>query len=384
MKTKLLFSLWATLFLCIFSTNAQAPACGGIFTDPAGPNANYALNTDYTETICPTNQGELVTVTFTTFDVEATWDALYVFNGASTASPQIASTNGAANVPGGLAGGFWGTAIPGPFTSSDASGCLTFRFRSDNVVNLAGWIANVTCGVPSACPQPVSLTSTNITPSGATIAWTESGTATEWQVIAVPCGLAPPTANTSGTNVTTNSYTFSGQIASTCYNVYVRAMCNATEMSNWSGPLTYTTQVAPAVCGGLFVDNGGPNATYLNNSDVTTTICPNNPGDLVTVTFTAFNTEATWDALYVYNGNSTAMSQITSTNPAGNVPGGLAGGFWGTTIPGPFTSSSQDGCLTFRFKSDNTINYPGWIANVTCSPPPTCPRYSCAGRGNVC
>lgn len=374
MKTKLLFTLWATLLVSIFSANAQAPTCGGTFTDPEGPNANYALNTDYTETICPNNPGELVTVTFTAFDVEATWDALYVFNGDTTTSPQIASTNGAANVPGGLAGGFWGTALPGPFTSSDASGCLTFRFRSDNVVNLAGWIANVTCGVPSACPQPVSLTSTNISASGATIAWTESGTATEWQVIAVPCGLTPPTANTSGTNVTTNSYTFSGQIASTCYNVYVRAMCNATEMSNWSGPLTYTTLIGPAVCGGLFVDNGGPNANYLNNSDVTTTICPNNPGDLVTVTFTAFNTEATWDALYVYNGNSIASPQIGSGNPAANVPGSVMGGFWGTAIPGPFTSSSQDGCLTFRFRSDNTINRSGWIANVTCAPPPTCPR----------
>jgi hypothetical protein len=374
MKTKLLFSLWTTLFLCIFSTNAQTSTCGGLFTDPAGPNSDYAFNTDYTETICPSNQGELVTVTFTTFDVEATWDALYVFNGNSITSPQIASTNTAANVPGGLAGGFWGTTNPGPFTSSSQDGCLTFRFRSDNVVNRPGWIANVSCGLPSNCPQPFSLNSTNVTTTGTTITWTESGTAAEWQVIAVPCGLAPPTANTTGTNVTTNSYTFTGLNSSTCYNAYVRAMCNATEMSNWSGPLSFTTLIGPAVCGGLFVDNGGSSANYQNNSDNTTTICPDIPGEMVTVTFTTFNTEATWDALYVYNGNSIASPQIASTNAAGNVPGGLAGGFWGTTIPGPFTSSSQEGCLTFRFKSDNTINNPGWIANVTCAPPPTCPR----------
>ncbi|NNT70710.1 T9SS type A sorting domain-containing protein [Flavobacterium sp. IMCC34852] len=375
MKTKLLFSLWTIFFTSILSSYAQNfPSCGGTFTDPAGPNANYASNTDSTVTICPDNTGDNVTVTFTAFDVEATWDALYVFNGDSTSATQIASTNGAANVPGGLAGGFWGTTLPGPFTSSNASGCLTFRFRSDNAVNRAGWVANVTCTSPPACPQPFSLALTNVTPSGTTLTWTEAGAATEWQVIALPCGSAPPTANTSGTNVTTNSYSFTSLSSSTCYNTYVRAMCNATEVSDWSGPLTFTTLMEPVVCGGLFVDNGGSNANYLNSSDVTTTICPNNPGDLVTVTFTAFNTEATWDALYVYNGNSIAASQITSTNPAGNVPGGLPGGFWGTAIPGPFTSSSQDGCLTFRFRSDNTVNRPGWIANVTCAPPPTCPR----------
>jgi hypothetical protein len=45
-----------------------------------------------------------------------------------------------------------------------------------------------------------------------------------------------------------------------------------------------------------------------------------------------------------------------------------------TTIPGPFTSSSIDGCLTFRFRSDGSVNNPGWVANVTCNPPPTCPK----------
>lgn len=375
MKTKILFSLWMLFFASILSTNAQNfPSCGGTFTDPEGPNANYANNSDNTVTICANDSGESVTVTFTAFDVEVNWDALYVFNGDSTSAPQIASTNGAANVPGGLAGGFWGTALPGPFTSSDASGCLTFRFRSDNTVNRPGWIANVTCAAPLSCPQPFSLNTSNLTTSGATITWTEAGSANEWQVIAVPCGTAAPTANTSGTSVTTNSFTFNSLSTLTCYNVYVRAMCNATEASSWSGPLTFTTLLTPAVCGGSFFDNGGPNANYSNNSDTTTTICPDNPGDLVTVTFTAFNTEATWDALYVFDGNSTNAPLIASTNPAGNVPGGLAGGFWGTVIPGPFTSSSQDGCLTFRFRSDNTINRTGWIANITCAPAPTCPR----------
>src|SRR5690606_22926114 len=125
------------------------------------------------------------------------------------------------------------------------------------------------------------------------------------------------------------------------------------------------------VCGGNFVDAGGISAPYPNNSDSTVTICPVNPGDQVTVTFTSFNTEAFWDGLYVYDGNSTASPLIPSENPAGNVPGGVPGSYWGNVIPTPFTSSSADGCLTFRFRSDGSVNNPGWVANVHCDPPPT-------------
>ncbi len=68
---------------------------------------------------------------------------------------------------------------------------------------------------------------------------------------------------------------------------------------------------------------------------------------MVNVIFTSFNTEANYDGLYIYNGNSTASPQIASTNSGGNVPGGLPGAFWGTSIPEIITSSSPDGCLTF-------------------------------------
>ncbi len=131
-------TLLLTLFLFLGTLTAiHSQECGSVFTDPAGPTANYANNSDYTVTICPPNPGDLVTVTFTSFDIEATWDALYVFNGNSIAAPQISSSNPSGNVPGGLAGGFWGTAIPGPFTSTSPDGCLTFRFRSDPSVSRA-------------------------------------------------------------------------------------------------------------------------------------------------------------------------------------------------------------------------------------------------------
>ncbi len=372
MKKTLLFALLISTF---FTSFAQTPVCGGTFTDPAGPNANYAFNSDYTVTIFPTNPGEQVTVTFTSFAVEAQWDALYVYDGDSTSTAQIASANPAANVPGGIAGGFWGAVNPGPFTSSHPSGALTFRFRSDDIINQAGWTANVTCALPSNCPTPTQLIATAITTNSLVLSWSSPLTNVSWEYLVLPCGSPAPisTPITPANIVQVNPYTITGLNPGTCYDIYIRAICTPLYISNWSPPRTVTTLQAPPVCGGTFTDLAGPTLNYANNSDSTVTICPTNPLDKVTVTFTAFNTEANWDALYIFNGNSITAPQIASANAAANVPGGLAGGFWGTTIPGPFTSTDASGCLTFRFRSNNTGTRAGWIANVTCAPPPTCP-----------
>ncbi|MGL2962458.1 fibronectin type III domain-containing protein [Flavobacterium sp. RSB2_4_14] len=370
------------------TTQVAPPECGGNFVDAGGPTANYPNNSNTTTTICPTVSGDKVTVTFTSFNTEANWDGLYVYNGNGVVPANlIASANPAANVPGGLAGSYWGTTIPGPFTSSAADGCLTFVFRSDGSVNNPGWVANVTCAPPPVCQQPTTLVSSAVTSNSATLAWTNVGVATTWEVIALPCTAPAPDASTTGFIATsTNPYTFTGLVPATCYNLYVRGNCSSTSngVSLWSGPRTITTLVAPPECGGNFVDAGGPTANYPNNSNTTTIICPTNPGEIVTVTFTSFNTEANWDGLYVYDGNGVVpANQIASANPAANVPGGLAGSYWGTTIPGPFTSTAADGCLTFVFRSDGSVNNPGWVSNITCSPAPTCARPTLVTATNV-
>ncbi len=383
MKTKLHFSLLAALFLSIFSSFGQNISCGSTFTDPAGANANYADNTDSTVTIYPSTPGQMVTVTFTSFNTEINYDALYVFNGNSINAPQIASTNPASTVPGGLAGGFWGTTIPGPFTSSSADGSLTFRFRSDGSVNNPGWVADVSCSPPPTCPAPTLLTASNITSTSLTLAWVGNSNATTWEYTAVPNGAPAPTNSDSGIVTPTNPTVITGLNPNTCYTIYVRAICSTTDFSTWSSPLNACTLTTPPVCGGQFIDNGGATANYANSSSNVYTICPDTPGNVVTVTFTSFNTEATWDALYAFDGNSITSAMIPSTNPSGNVPGGLPGGYWGTTIPGPFTANNPTGCLTFWFRSDPSVNNPGWVADVTCGLPPSCPQPTALTATNI-
>ncbi|MCO6481557.1 MAG: hypothetical protein J5I62_02060 [Flavobacteriales bacterium] len=107
-------------------------------------------------------------------------------------------------------------------------------------------------------------------------------------------------------------------------------------------------------CGDPFYDPGGPGGNYPNNSNVTQTICPDTPGDAVTLTFTQFNTEANFDLMTIYDGPNTTYSSL--------------GTFSGTTIPGPFTATDPSGCLTVVFTSDASFTYSGWVANITCSP----------------
>ncbi|MBP8238810.1 MAG: hypothetical protein KAX50_02540, partial [Saprospiraceae bacterium] len=140
----------------------------------------------------------------------------------------------------------------------------------------------------------------------------------------------------------------------------------------------------PLTCGSIFYDSGGASGSYSSNENTTTTICPTNPGEVVTVTFSSFNTETSFDKLYVYNGPNASSPQISSGNGVGSgICNTIAGGFWGTTIPGPFTSSHPGGCLTFVFCSDGSLTYSGWAANITCSTPCTPPSAPTASGQTI-
>src|SRR5574343_662678 len=228
-----------------FQTSALPPGCGGNFIDSGGASGAYSNSENITTTICPTTAGDVVTVLFTSFNTEATWDALYVYDEPSTASPLIASTNGAGNVPGGLAGGWWGKTVPGPFTSTHPLGCLTFVFRSDTSVTNPGWTANVTCGPPPACVQPSGLAVTNITSDSATLSWIDNNVTPPvggWQIVVQPVVLGYPTGSSTIITATTNPFTVTGLTPNTALEFFVLSDCGATYVvSFWSVPRAFNT-----------------------------------------------------------------------------------------------------------------------------------------------
>ncbi|MDX2360781.1 MAG: hypothetical protein QNK23_08235 [Crocinitomicaceae bacterium] len=113
-------------------------------------------------------------------------------------------------------------------------------------------------------------------------------------------------------------------------------------------------------CGGAsqsFFDPGGDGGNYEVNTTAYYTLCPDTPGQFVTVDFTTgsnfFDIELGFDFLTILDG---ALDSAM-----------IIGQYSGTNNPGIVTSSQPDGCLTFVFGSDNLINDLGWEASVDCS-----------------
>ncbi len=114
----------------LFATDADW--CEGqTFTDPGGVSGNYNENQYIARTFTPTEEGKVIRVTFSSFNLEQNSDFLTVYSGNSTSSPSF--------------GSFTGTSIQNQITSNAADGSLTFEFSSNESVNNAGWIASVEC-----------------------------------------------------------------------------------------------------------------------------------------------------------------------------------------------------------------------------------------------
>lgn len=95
-----------------------------------------------------------------------------------------------------------------------------------------------------ACSNPSHLSVSNVTTTSASLAWIAGFTETKWEVVVQQIGGGIPTG--SGTTVSTNpSYNATNLTPDTAYEYYVRAICNATESSEWIGPFTFRTNCNP-------------------------------------------------------------------------------------------------------------------------------------------
>lgn len=113
----------------IMTNGATANTCNDIFLDSGGVS-NYANNLNEVYTICPDTANNYINVNFTNFDI-ASGDLLSIYEGTTTGGTLIGQYNN----------GNVATIIE----STHSSGCLTFRFTSNNNTTAGGWQANVTC-----------------------------------------------------------------------------------------------------------------------------------------------------------------------------------------------------------------------------------------------
>ncbi len=123
-------------------------AATGNFYDSGGASANYSDDERIIWTIAPTNATS-VTVNFGSFNMENTWDYLYIYDGSDINAPLI--------------GYYTGTNNPGTITSS--GGSLTFESRSDCATTASGWNASWT-SVINTTQNDVTAPTTQVTVSG--------------------------------------------------------------------------------------------------------------------------------------------------------------------------------------------------------------------------
>lgn len=297
-------------------TGTPLQVVGSNFYDSGGPAGQYANNELSTYTFCPSVPGEKITLAFTSFNVEANFDFLTVFNGPNIFSPSM--------------GTFTGAAAPGTFVSTDPGGCLTVRWTSDFSIVNTGWSAVIRCGPPQPPPPP-----------------------------------PPPPTGICGTTV----YDPGGPTGN-YFNAINQNPGNQGPNGCWDPP----GPQGPCAPPGPYPPPPATWGTYWSQ-----TYCPDVAGTAVTLTFNSFNVENGWDQVYIYNGPSIDPYNVNGTQfmgpsgmPTCGGPAGWCnqtlgpGGFSGSANPGSFTSTHPSGCLTIAMTSDDIENYAGWEATVSC------------------
>ena len=103
------------------------------------------------------------------------------------------------------------------------------------------YIANIILeGIAQSCPSPSDLTESSFTQSSVDLSWTETGSATTWDIEYGAAGFSQGTGAII-TGVTTNPYNLSGLSANLAYEWYVRSDCGSSSTSTWSDPGSFYT-----------------------------------------------------------------------------------------------------------------------------------------------
>jgi hypothetical protein len=311
----------------------------GTIYDSGGASGNYLNDERSVWTIAP-SAATSVTLAFNSFNVENTWDYLYIYNGSSVNSPLI--------------GYYTGTNSPGTIIST--GGSLTLEFRSDCATTAVGWNATWTSNATSNIPANLSVTSLNCPNIGAILNWTNAGPSWRIDVSTSPSFTTYFTKNIPNLTSVACPGGFCDFPSCTSFlkfqpntTYYWRIFDGSTQTL---GP-SFTTpncQYSDFNCSGTFDDTGGPTNPYSGNENYIYMIGPTN-ALTVTISFTSFNLETNFDSLFIYDGASAASP--------------LIGSYTGTNSPGIITST--DTAITLRFISDPFVNNSGFTSTWNCT-----------------
>ena len=207
---------------------------------------------------------------------------------------------------------------------------------------VSGVDAQFTNTNPVGCAVPFTVSFTNTSVNAGTYTWYfgDGGTST--------------LANPSHTYTTMGVYTvklvadggacgIDSLIRTNLVNINASNPCAVNIPASGTGPVQTT-------CTGTVYDNGGQYGAYSDNTNGIITISP--PGaSRVTLTFTRFRMENTYDFVRVYDGASTGSP--------------LLGSYTGFTLPAVINSTG--GSITIRQETDASVTDTGFAINWTCT-----------------
>ena len=349
---------------CNGITNLTAPS--GKITDGSG-SANYNNNSNCMWVIAPAGATQ-ISLKFTSFDTEADYDTVFVYDGPDESYPILAT--------------WWGNTLPSAINTSSGVGAMCIRFTSDDMKTAGGWSANYqaygntpSCGGGLVLSTPTGTFTDGsgtsdygnnqqcywfISPpcaSSVTLSFSQFNTEIDYDGIIVYDGW-DNTANLiavySGTSIPSSVTSNTGKMLVLFVSDYSTSMqgFSANYSSSGSGYCSGTTNLYTSDYA-TFTDGSGVN-NYCNNQDCKWLI---EPPDATTVTlkFTSFELEdgasdgTIYDAIEVYDGTTTSAK--------------LLGKFSGSNLPPAITSSG--GSLLVRFISDLEENKQGFSAYYT-------------------
>ena len=327
--------------------------CTGLLADDGGAAANYSSNSNGTVTISPPGATQ-ITLNFSTFDFEDSYDFLKIYAGPNTSFP--------------LVGSFTGSLLPSGGNIIVNSGSITIEQISDSYIEKAGFSLDWQCGYNPVAPVANFTADSTISCSGnvtftdmslnGPISWLWNFGDGNTSTLQNPAHhyLINGIYNVSlqATNgVGSNSYLISNYI-----NVN-NAFCNGVIMPSGSGAgITQTS------CVGVLYDDGGIGGSYSDNTNSTIIISPA-AATQITLNFSLFDFENGYDFLEIYSGSVVS-------------PGQLLGHYTGNTLPGGGTLTFYIGTITILQHSDAYVVGQGFIMDWSCSNVPIYPTATFA------
>ncbi len=213
--------------------------------------------------------------------------------------------------------------------------------------------------IPS-CVAPIDIVVGGFQENAIVVDWTEIGTASQWDVCYSPDGFNPNAGQgTTITGITSHPYVIPNLSIDTVYNVYVRSVCGAGDVGEWSAtyletyPGVYNLNAYAGdtiqICNARIYDDGGVTGNYSNNANGFVVIQPSMTGNVVKVSGTV-NSEQMSDYLKIYDGADTNATVL----------------FQGAGTFENINCISSTGPLTIQFTSDYGMSASGFDLLVQC------------------